>query len=143
VVFDFFEYVTNLSAPNNKKSAWEIDRDLTTRSSLNFAQAPTKLTKVTISTDFQSVVFTDPNENFVLEKKDGYTVQKKLTQLEEKISHYTKESPSGEKGFYFIECKDYDKSIKIIHSNREKKIFKILRNVEPDIIHIFDIKIVS
>lgn len=82
--------------------------------SLNFAQKPNKQTSVYISSDFQSVVFTDPDENFVLEKKDGYTVQKKLTQLEEKLSYYTKEGADGEKGFYFIECKDYDKSIKII-----------------------------
>jgi hypothetical protein len=61
--------------------------------------------------------------------------------LEDKISHYSKESPKGEKGIYFIECKDYDKSIKIIQSNREKKLFKIIRNSEPDIIKILDVSI--
>jgi hypothetical protein len=42
------------------------------------AQPPTKYMIVTISNDFKSVVFTDLEENFILEKKDGYTVQKKL-----------------------------------------------------------------
>ena len=141
VVFDYAEYLKKLTAQNNKKSSWEIDRDLETRMSLNFSQPTNKQTHVTITRDFQSVVFTDPNENFVLEKKDGYTVQKKLTQLEEKVSHFTVESPESEKGFYFVECKDYDKSIKIIQSNREKKICKIIRNSEPDIIKVFDMKI--
>lgn len=78
VVFDFFEYIQKLSAPQNKKSAWEVDRDLHTRMSLNFAERPSKYMKVTISSDFKQVVFTDFEENFILEKKDGYTVQKKL-----------------------------------------------------------------
>jgi hypothetical protein len=37
VVFDYFEYLQHLNAPNNKRSTWEIDRDLTTRMTLNFA----------------------------------------------------------------------------------------------------------
>jgi hypothetical protein len=74
VVFDYFEYLKKLAAPNNKKSPWEIDSELETRMCLNCSQRPNPYTHVTITSDFMSVVFTDPNENFILEKKDGYTV---------------------------------------------------------------------
>ena len=108
---------------------------------LNCSNPATLLIHVLISNDFTQVVFTDEHENFILERRDGYSVQKKLTQLEDKLVQYVEESPPGESGFYFMECKDYDKSIKVIHSNREKKIYKILRNVEPDSIRIFDFNI--
>ena len=68
VVFDYFEYLKKLAAPNNKKSPWEIDSELETRMCLNCSQCPNYQTHVTITSDFMSVVFTDPNENFVLEK---------------------------------------------------------------------------
>jgi hypothetical protein len=88
----------------------------------------------------RSVVFTDPLENFILEKKDGYTVQKKLTELEGKMSHWTEEGQK-DSGFYFVVCKDYDNSIKIFNSKRDKKIHKVLRNVEPGMLWIFDMKV--
>jgi hypothetical protein len=61
--------------------------------------------------------------------------------LEGKIVHYIVQSEREESGFFFINSKDYDGSLKITHSNREKKICKINRNIEPGIIKIFDIDI--
>ena len=58
-----------------------------------------------------------------------------------KIIHHIKEGPVDEPGFYFMMCSEYDKSLKISHTNRAKKIFKIPRNVEPDIIKIFDFNV--
>ena len=43
--------------------------------------------------------------------------------------------------FYFIMTKSFDGSVKISHSNRLKKIFKVPRNVEPGIIRIFDFNV--
>jgi hypothetical protein len=53
---------------------------------LNFANVPTDNLTIVISNDFKQVVFTDVNENFILENRDGFTVQKKLTQLDEKLA---------------------------------------------------------
>ena len=33
---------------------------------------------------------------------------------------------------------DYDKSLKIVHSQREKKIMKMVRNIDPDILKVLD-----
>ena len=35
--------------------------------------------------------------------------------------------------------KEFDGSLKAAHSNREKKIFKVKRNIEPGILKMFDI----
>jgi hypothetical protein len=35
--------------------------------------------------------------------------------------------------------KEFDGSLKVGHSNREKKIFKVKRNIEPGILKMFDI----
>jgi hypothetical protein len=122
-------------------SAAEIDEQLTSKMSLNFGYHPTSQIIVKISRDFKTVVFTDEKEKFQLEQKNGYTLQRKLNQLEGKIIHHIKEGPADEPGFYFMMCSEYDKSLKISHTNRAKKIFKIPRNVEPDIIKIFDFNV--
>ena len=48
------------------------------------------------------------------------------------------QAPSPEKGIYFVCSKKYDKTLKIKHSLREKKISKIVRNIDPDCIKVLD-----
>ena len=55
---------------------------------LNYAHRPTPILKVKISYDFKTAVFTDIEEKFIVEQKDGYTVQRKLGMLDGKIVHY-------------------------------------------------------
>ena len=55
---------------------------------LNYAHPPTSILKVKISYDFRTAVFTDFEEKFIVEQKDGYTVQRKLNMLTGKIVHY-------------------------------------------------------
>ena len=55
---------------------------------LNYSNRPTPLLKVKISYDFKTAVFTDLEEKFIVEQKDGYTVQRKLNMLTGKIVHY-------------------------------------------------------
>ena len=79
VVFDFNEYLQKLEDENNKQSAFHIDQNLESRMCLNFANNPSEKLNILISNSFKQVVFTDVKENFILEKKDGFSVQKKLT----------------------------------------------------------------
>ena len=44
--------------------------------------------KVKISYDFKACVFTDFQEKFIVELKDGYTIQRKLKNMESKNVHY-------------------------------------------------------
>ena len=83
-------------------SAAEIDAELTTKMSINFGYQPTPQIIVKISRDFKTVIFTDEKEKFQLEQKNGYTLQRKLNQLEGKIIHYIKEGSVDEPGFYFV-----------------------------------------
>ena len=46
---------------------------------MNFAKNPTENLSIVIANDFKQVVFTDEDENFILENREGFTVQKKLT----------------------------------------------------------------
>lgn len=55
-----------------------------------------------------------------------------------KIVHYIFQS---RKDFYFVQSKDFDGSLKVSHQNREKKIFKVKRNIEPGIMKMFDFDI--
>jgi hypothetical protein len=55
--------------------------------------------------------------------------------------HFIFQSRTEEAGFYFLQSKDYDGSLKVSHSHREKKICKINRNIEPGIIRIYDFDI--
>ena len=55
---------------------------------LNYSYKPSPIVKVKISYDFKTAVFTDMNEKFIVEQKDGYTVQRKLNVLTGKIVHY-------------------------------------------------------
>ena len=82
------------------------------------------------------------NEKFIVEQKDGYTVQRKLNVLTGKIVHYIFQCSKDQSGFYFVNSKDYDGSLKISHSDRVKKIFKVGRNIEPGIITIHDLKLI-
>ena len=41
---------------------------------LNYAHPPTPILKVKISYDFKTAVFTDIEEKFIVEQKEGYTV---------------------------------------------------------------------
>ena len=127
--------------PQNKLTAAEVDKKLKTRIVLNFSARPTKYINIFISEDFSQIVFTDQGQNFVVENKDGCQVQKKIVQLDGKMSYVVHQCSDGDKGFYFICSASYDKSIKIIHNLREKKIMKIFRNIEPDIFKVFDFKI--
>ena len=41
---------------------------------LNYGHSPTNMMKVKISFDFKTAVFTDMDEKFIVEQKNGYTI---------------------------------------------------------------------
>jgi hypothetical protein len=89
-VFDYFESQKQVRFENNgdSSSAEDLKEPAKTKLFLNYGHPPSKMMKVKISFDFKTCVFTDINEKFIVEQKDGYTVQRKLGMLTGKIVHY-------------------------------------------------------
>jgi len=61
----------------------------------------------------------------------------------DKSSHYVCQSPAPDGGYYLLISQDYDKSLKIIHTLREKKIMKMVRNIDPDILKVLDFFVIK
>ena len=92
-----------------------------------------------ISQDCQKVIFCNGDENFLIEKINGITLQKNLPNLRGKIVRFL--SCADAKEFFFVACHDYDTCLEIQSTSDHNFKLTIPRSVEPGIIKIFDIDI--
>ena len=95
--------------------------------------------KLMVSHDNKQVVFTNGEENSVLEVMDGgkYYNQRKLKHLKTKQVRFIQQD-YHEGGFYFLACQEFDKYLSVEHSNRESFDSRFQRLLEPGVLRIFD-----
>ena len=84
---------------------------------INFKHEPTEHLQFKISKDFKLMIFSDVNENFIVEEHRCFYVQKKLDNLVNRYVNYIEEDDEGH-GFFLICSQKFDNKITVVHSEK-------------------------
>ena len=121
---------------------WQIDQDkqsIDEDRSISYLadESDQKSLKISISSDFDSMIFLSCIEKYSYSKESsGNFCQRVLTSLKTKQIDYV----HNESNHFFLVCsRHYDKSIKILNNKDPGFMIKIPRKIEPHCQKIFDI----